>query len=369
MFAMARREQQILALIREDPMMPQQAIAARLGISRSAVAGHIMKLTNKGVIKGRGYVLSDAPFVAVIGGANIDIHGKSNKALRRKDSNPGTVHTSAGGVARNVAENLARLGVDCRLISAIGNDHHGRMLMRLCREAGIDMRCVQEIASAPTSTYLSVLDDSGDMQVAIADMSIIDHLDAERLQQHQAMLIQASLMILDTNLLDDALAWLTVTFAGNTIFADTVSTTKALRLKPYLQSIHTLKTSTLEAEALTGLEARTQTQLRKLAGRLHAEGIERVFITRGNQGVFYSTGDAQGVQKLKRDKRDVRNAGGAGDAFLAGLAYAWLEDWPLSDSVQFALAAANITLSHPAASSPALSLAAVNRAMEIQRAG
>jgi len=365
---MASREQQILALIREDPMMPQQAIAARLGISRSAVAGHIMKLTNKGLIKGRGYVLSDAPFVAVIGGANIDIHGKSTEALRGKDSNPGTVHTSAGGVARNVAENLARLGVDCRLLSAIGTDHHGQMLMRLCREAGIDMQYVQEIASAPTSTYLSVLDNTGDMQVAIADMSIIDNLSAERLKQHQAMLDQSSLLILDTNLPDDALAWLTSTFAGNTLFADTVSTTKALRLKPYLQSIHTLKTSTLEAEALTGCEARTQSQLSTVARQLHAEGVERVFITRGNQGVFYSTADAQGVQKLKRDKRDVHNAGGAGDAFLAGLAFAWLEDWSLDHSVIFALAAADVTLSHRATSSPALSLATVNRAMEAQSA-
>ncbi len=366
---MASREQQVLSLIREDPMLPQQAIAAELGISRSAVAGHIMNLSNKGLIKGRGYVLSDAPFVAVIGGANIDIHGKSSKALRQKDSNPGAVHTSAGGVARNIAENLARLGVDCRLVSAIGNDHHGQMLMRLSRDAGIDMQYVHEIASAPTSTYLSVLDDTGDMQVAIADMRIIDQLSAERLRPQQAMLQQSSLLILDTNLPDDALAWLTGTFAANTIFADTVSTSKALRIKAYLSSIHTLKTGTLEAEALTGLEARTKPQLRKLARRLHDAGVERVFITRGDKGVFYSTGNAQGVQKMTHAKGEVLNAGGAGDAFLAGLAYAWLENWPLSKTVQFALAAADITLSHPATSSPALSLAAVNRAMEKHRAG
>ena len=350
-------------------MMPQQAIAARLGISRSAVAGHIMNLTRKGVIKGRGYVLSNAPFVAVIGGANIDVHGRSSKALRRKDSNPGTVHTSAGGVARNVAENLARLGVDCRLISAIGNDHHGEMLMQLCRDTGIDMQYVQEIESAPTSSYLSVVDDKGDMQVAIADMSIIDHLGAEILQPHQAMLAQSSLMILDTNLADDALAWLTNTFADKTIFADTVSSSKALRIKPYLQFIHTLKMSTIEAEALTDCKASTQTQLRKVAAQLHSQGVERVFITRGDQGVFYSAGDAHGEQKLQRGKRDVHNAGGAGDAFLAGLAYAWLEGWSLEEAVQFALAAADITLSHPATTNPALSAAAINRAMEAQRVG
>jgi pseudouridine kinase len=362
------REQQVLALIREEPMLPQQAIAARLGMSRSAVAGHIMNLTSKGVIKGRGYVLGDAPFVAVIGGANIDIHGKSNNTLRASDSNPGVVHTSAGGVARNIAENMARLGIDCRLISAIGRDHNGQMLMRLCRDAGIDMQYVHEIESVPTSTYLSVLDDKGDMRVAIADMSIIDELGAARLQPQQAMLAQASLLILDSNLADDAIAWLTGTFADKVIFADTVSTTKAPRLRPYLASIHTLKTSTIEAEALTGCQARTQAQLRRVAGDLHAEGVERVFITRGAAGVFYSANDTHGNEKLKGPKREVLNAGGAGDAFLAGLAYAWLTDLPLDKTLSFALAAADITVSHPATINPALTLAAVNRAMEAQHA-
>ena len=204
------------------------------------------------------------------------------------------------------------------------------------------------------------------MQVAIADMSIIDLLNAERLQSMQPMLRQSALMIIDSNLPDDALAWLADTFADKPIFADTVSTSKAPRLKPYLSSIHTLKTSTIEAEALTGLDARTPAQLSKIASYLHAKGVERVFITRGEQGVFYSAGEAQGSQEPARGKREVQNAGGAGDAFLAGLAYAWLESFDLDDSLRFAITAADITLSHAATSSPSLSLAAVNRAMEAQ---
>lgn len=361
---MTARERQILALLQDDPMISQQAIAERLGISRSAVAGHIMHLTNKGVIKGRGYVLSTAPFVAVIGGANIDIHGRSAAATRARDSNPGSVITSAGGVARNIAENLARLGIDSRLITAIGKDHHGQTLMRLSREAGIDMQYAETIASAPTSTYLSVVDHSGDMQVAISDMDIIDQLGAERLQRHKDMLLQASLVILDANLPDDALGWLTSTLDGRVLFADTVSTAKAPRIRPYLAAIHTLKASAIEAEALTGLEAGTDVQLRKLCAQLHESGVQRVFITRGNRGVYYSTPDGYGTQKTSSRRPEVRNTGGAGDAFLAGLAFAWLESCSLDESLQFALTAADITLSHPATNSPALSVASIRRALE-----
>ena len=347
-------------------MIAQQAIARRLGISRSAVAGHIMNLTNKGIIKGRGYVVSDAPFVAAIGGANMDIHGKPSSALRRHDSNPGTVHTSAGGVARNIAENLARLGADCLLISAVGNDQHGQLLLQQCRDAGIDVRHVHQIDSAQTSTYLSVLDGSGVMHVAINDMAIIEELGPKRLRAQETMLKQAALIILDTNLRDDALAWLMNTFAEKTLFVDTVSTIKAKKIKPYLSTIHTLKTSMIEAEALTGLNARTQADRRKLATWVHKQGVSRLFVTLGERGVFYSTGDVQGVEKLRSEKRTIRNTGGAGDAFLAGIAYAWLKDWSLINSVHFALAAAAVTLSDKATSSPAMSLAAVNRVYKNQ---
>ncbi|HKJ19958.1 MAG TPA: carbohydrate kinase family protein, partial [Woeseiaceae bacterium] len=283
--------------------------------------------------------------MTVVGGANIDIHGRSTRALRAHDSNPGTVCISAGGVARNIAENLVRLGVDCRLITAVGDDHNGRTLVRLASEAGIDTQYVQEITSAQTSTYLSVIDTSGDMAVAIADMDIIDQLTPARLRPCQSMLHQSSLIVLDTNLPDSTLAWLAREFAEQTLFVDTVSTTKAPRIKAHLGSIHTLKTSAIEAEALTGLKAETRSQLQDIASQLHAAGVERVFVTRGSQGVFYSTADEQGTFKLSQKNRIVRNAGGAGDAFLAGLAYSWLENHDLENTLRVALTAAELTLS------------------------
>jgi pseudouridine kinase len=306
-------------------------------------------------------------YVSAIGGANIDIHGRSNQALRQNDSNPGNVHLSAGGVARNVAENLARLGVDCQLTTAIGDDEHGKILQKLSRDAGIDMQFTQVIQAVATSTYLSVLDDEGDMLVGINDMSIMDHLTVERLQPQLAMLKQSALAVLDCNLPGDTLGWLAESLVAIPVFADTVSAAKAPRLKPHLQAIHTLKTSTIEVEALTGLGAGSQGQLQNIAAQLHSQGVERVFITRGEDGMFFSTKDGRGIRKLSREQQ-IHNSGGAGDAFLAGLAYSWLQKLPLEDTLQFALAAADITLSDRATSSPALSVAAVNQLLETRRA-
>ncbi|MDA0993751.1 MAG: PfkB family carbohydrate kinase [Proteobacteria bacterium] len=361
---MTEREQQILALVRENPLISQVDIATRLGISRSAVAGHIMRLVAKGVIKGRGYVVNDAPFAVIIGGANMDICGKPAGKLRMQDSNPGKVDSSPGGVARNIAENLARLGVDCRLIAAVGNDHHGNLLLKQGQTAGIDMGYMLRLDSSPTSTYVSVLDESGDMLVAINDMSIVEELRPGHLQLHEQMLRQSSLIIADTNLPDASLAYLGGTFNEQPLFVDTVSVAKANRIKPYLDTVHTLKASRSEAEELCGIRAPGNKKLSALADWFHSRGVERLFITLGPGGVFYSDGDAHGLMETGAKSKNVKNASGAGDAFVAGIAYSWLAEWPLEKSTRFAMSAAQVALSHRSTINPAMSAAAVNRIYE-----
>ncbi|MDH3440822.1 MAG: PfkB family carbohydrate kinase [Gammaproteobacteria bacterium] len=366
---MTEREQQVLAMIRENPLISQAAIAHRLGISRPAVAGHIMNLVSKGIIKGRGYVISEAPFAAVIGGANIDICGSPSGELRMRDSNPGRVNVSPGGVARNIAENLARLGTDCRLISAVGHDEHGNLLCEQGEAAGIDMRYVLRSDALPTSTYVSVLDESGDMLVAINDMSIVDEISPDRLHRHEAMLRRASLIIVDTNLAEDTLAYIARTFGEQTLFVDTVSVAKAGRVVTVLDKVHTLKATRAEAGELCGVELPRKPQLAGVANRLHERGVLRVFISLGADGVFYSHDGEQGIEKAKQSPTSVENASGAGDAFVAGIAYAWLQDWPLKKSVQFSLSAADVALSHPATINPALSAESVHEVYEARYAG
>lgn len=221
------------------------------------------------------------------------------------------------------------------------------------------MQHVLQLESANTSAYLSIPDDSGDMALAISDMEILESLNAEHLQQHEKMFRQASLMVADTNINEDALAFVAGTSRGGPLFVDTVSTAKAGRIRPHLGAVHTLTPSLIEAETLAGMKARTEKQLAGLANWFHDRGVKRLFVTMGEKGVFYSTPDEQGIERLDVGSHNMENAGGAGDAFTAGLAYAWLQDWQLLDSVRFALSAAGLTLSHAATNHPSLSVEAV----------
>lgn len=116
------REKQILKILRRNPLIQQNEIADILQISRSRVAAHIMDLMRKGLIKGKGYILTEQDYCVVVGAINMDIRGMADIRYPQAASHPGSVHCSAGGVGRNIAHNLALLGRDVHLISAIGND-------------------------------------------------------------------------------------------------------------------------------------------------------------------------------------------------------------------------------------------------------
>jgi len=355
---MTEREREILELIRHDPLIPQQALADRLGISRSAVAGHIMNLTQKGLIIGKGYVLAQKSYAVVIGGANMDIAGTAGTTLRFADSNPGTVRSTPGGVARNIAENLARLGCDCRLISAFGEDAHGRMLIESTRAAGVDLSPSLVLADAATSTYLSVHGPDGDMAIAINDMGILDRLTPERLAPHRDLLRHAALIVADTNLTPDALAWIFANRGDRPVFVDTVSAFKAERIRPWLAHIHTLKPNRLEASQLSGLPFDHNDQASAVADWFHRAGVSQIILSGGARGLYYSNGATRGWMEPPRV--DVASTEGAGDALMAGLAYGWLQQNTLTDSVRFALGCAALTLSSNANNHPALSQAVVD---------
>ena len=359
---MTEREQEILALLRQDPMIAQQELADRLGISRSALASHISSLMRQGYVQGRGYVLREGPYAVVIGGANMDICGCSHDNLRIGDSNPGRVRTSAGGVGRNIAENLARLGTDTRLLTAVGNDQYGHHLLEVSQRAGVDVRQVLVLEGQSTSCYLSLHDGSGEMSCAVNDMGIIDQLTPARLAPLSGFLGAARLWVLDTNLATHTLDWLFERQGEHIIFVDTVSVAKVEKIRPWLHRIHTLKPNRTEAEQLCGFTIGGPDTWPMAAAWFHRAGVQRLFLSLGDQGIFYSDGACQGHLPVLGSP--VVNVTGGGDAFMAGLAHAWLQEQDIVETTRFALGCAALTVNCSDTVFSGLSKAAVERMLE-----
>lgn len=361
---MKQQEAQILKWIEEDPMISQQELADRAGIARSTVSVHISNLMKKGCIAGRGYIVRNVPYVVVIGGMNVDIGGTPFNPLVAQDSNPGKVRISLGGVGRNIAHNMALLGIDVRMISALGDDLYAQKITHSCTELGIDLSASLKVPGAHTSTYLYINEADGETQLGLADMDIYEHLTPQYLSSKETLLRNAQLVLADTNIPAQSLAWL----AQNChvpLFVDPVSTAKAVKLIPILGQIHTLKPNRIEAEVLSGVQITDDESLKRCAQTLLRTGLKRVFISLGSEGVYVA--DQEGYHaKLPSYPAQVVSTSGCGDAFMAALAWSWLEGLPIEESAKAGLAASAITMETAEAINPEINAESICERAGIQ---
>ncbi|WBW95141.1 carbohydrate kinase [Oceanirhabdus sp. W0125-5] len=338
---MTNREREILRMIKNKPMISQKELAEKLGITRSSVAVHITNLTKKGFILGKGYIVNEEPYVLIIGGSNIDIQGAPINKLKKHDSNPGVVTTSLGGVGRNICENIARLGVKTGLISAVGDDVYGNKIIEQARLLNVNTEGIIKYNNKSTSTYLSVMDETGDMNVAIAHMDVIDEIGIEEIQAFENYVVNSKYCVIDTNLRKDVIEYLLLNYDCNFIL-DCVSTTKAIKVKEHIGKFHTIKPNKLEAEILSGIKIEDEKSLIKAGNFFIEKGVKNVFISLGSEGVYYTNGVDCG--HLSTSDVNVINATGAGDAFIAGITYAYMKDYNIEESVKYGITASILAL-------------------------
>ncbi|MFM2275391.1 MAG: hypothetical protein RL211_1263 [Pseudomonadota bacterium] len=312
------------------------------------------------MLQTKEHALARQQLVLVLGGANMDISGATERGLVAGDSNPGHIRCAPGGVARNVAENLARLGNDTRLITAVGDDLYGRSLLESTQKAGVDVQGCWVLAGESTSTYLSLHGPDGDMAVAVNDMRILERITPERLAAHADRVRHAAALVVDCNLMPDALAWLFAQRQTTPVFVDGVSAFKCQRILPWLGQVHTLKVNRLEAQALCGSPVDTDADVEQAAGWLHTQGVQQVIVSLGERGVYWSGKDAgHGWQPAL--VAEVVNVTGAGDALMAGVVHGFLHHQTLPHTIPFALGCAALTVTSALANHPSLSVDSVEQ--------
>lgn len=300
------------------------------------------------------------PAWVVAGGMNVDRMGVADGEISGADSWPGKIIESPGGVGRNIAENLARLGLSTRLLSATGCDRDGDWLIEQCARAGIETDAIIRHPELPTGRYLSVSDRHGNLVAAVADMSVLAVLDAGRMSELADTLRQAAGIVVEANLGADALARLFESTPGQRIYADAVSHDKSSRLKPWLSRLHTLKLNRHEAQAITGRDLEPEVQAQWLRGA----GVGQVVLSLGAGGVVFA-GD-HGVTRHAAGAVEVVSDTGAGDALFAGFIAAEALGLAVHEKLAFAQACAAITLGGRAANHPELSVNRVRQWLDKQ---
>ncbi|XP_064276931.1 uncharacterized protein LOC135300880 isoform X4 [Passer domesticus] len=105
---------------------------ARVGSCIAVALSKLQKARRKGSQPGRKDMTAPQP--VVIGGINVDFIAKAQNAeiLGGGQTNAGRVRRTFGGVGRNLADCLSRLGQAPLLLSAVGKDEHLESVLHYC---------------------------------------------------------------------------------------------------------------------------------------------------------------------------------------------------------------------------------------------
>ena len=283
-------------------------------------------------------------YVLGIGAANVDVHGMSRAAIVMRDSNPGHLRTSAGGVTRNVMENLARLGVEAKMVSVLGDDLFGELVKSESAAAGLDMSESLTLPGVTTSAYVSILDERADMLVAMSDMSVLEHLTPAVVDSKRELIRGAAAVVCDPCLGAETLERILDSAGDTPVFLDPVSTAYARRAAPLAGRFYGLKPNSLELAVLAGMDTDTDEGVERAAASLAERGAKCVAVSLGERGCYFAGAGGERFYRALRPVSEMRNATGAGDAFLAGLVYGFVNGMSPEDAVDCALAAGHIAV-------------------------
>lgn len=302
------------------------------------------------------------PYVLVFGASIVDITGFCSVEYIPFNSNPGRVRISYGGVCRNIAENLSRVGINTKFISIVGDDETGRGMLDYAKRIGYCMTDSLVLKKNGTPTYMVILDDTGEMISAVVDMKGIEEADEAFVDSKSEHFNQAVYTFVDADN-PALLKHLVTTYGKQTRFIlDPVSAAKAANVKHLIGQFYAIKPNIHEAEILVGYGIKDDSDLVRAAKDLHAKGVAHIYISLGAEGIFYSDGIQMGKVKAKNVK--AVNVTGAGDAFVAGIGYGYMNELPFLDMIKYAIAMSVIAVSHAETINPEMCADCVTQYME-----
>lgn len=296
--------------------------------------------------------------ILVIGATLMDIKGKPTAGLEPSTSNPAEIRHTRGGTGRNVAENLARLGADVVLISAVADDQSGQQLVSQTAKAGVNVEYVLSEAGYNCGSYIALLDEDGSLSVALDDVTVMETITDKYLNKNKNLFRDACLIMFDGSLTTSAMAKVANLAHGYGVrlCADPSSTRLAYKLRPHLYGLHLIVPNEVEAAGLmqTDFGGYDPDASLEIALLMRSAGVRTAIVTLSDFGLVYATSDETGY--IPARYRKMVDTTGTGDAITAATIFGMINDLPTIESIRLGAAAASINLQTNETVVPDLSL-------------
>ncbi len=286
------------------------------------------------------------PQILVIGEGMVELNAEEPGSLR-------TVRhysVSLGGDALNVAVAVNRSGGRAGLISRVGSDEFGEILLDLCREEGVNTTHVLVEPSGSTGIYFVARDGDQHSFTYYRKDSAASHLSPadvpeEVLASAQALHVSGITQAISPSACQAVSHAIQIAKRAGVLVCYDPNVRLKLWSNPERARQVTLETASTvdilfpsyeDGRFLTGLDAPE-----KIADQLLALGPRAVILKLGGEGVMLRT--AEGLERLPPWPVQCVDTTGAGDAFAGAFLTAWAEGRTLRDCAEFANAAAALS--------------------------
>ena len=216
---MTQREFDIYKIIRDEPLISQNEIASRLGITRSAVSSYLVTMQKKGIIKGRGYIINTNEYPLLVGPGHIDIVSTCS----RSSSRPGLYDSkktsfSYGGAIKNIAHYLTRLELLPHAIFTVSSDFFGMEFLKDCSRNRIDAADSLILNDTAMPIYNEILSEDGEI-IAAASMTdnLAGRLTPDYLKTKEHVFRGATQITLHDTLSHEAVDYISSAFRDSTL--------------------------------------------------------------------------------------------------------------------------------------------------------
>lgn len=281
--------------------------------------------------------------IAVIGSINTDMVIRSSQIPMSGQTLMGhSFMTTGGGKGANQAVAAVRLGGEVSLIAKIGTDTFGKMSLENFKKEGIHTEHVYTDKNAPSGVAFIVVDDKGENSIVVAPGANAG-LNEKDIRNAEDVIAKADIILLQLEI-------------PMTTVAEAISLAKKhnrmVMLNPapaapipeeILRSVDIIVPNQSETKMLTGITVNDIAAAQQACDVLHSKGVSTVIITMGEQGAYHSSENFKGLVGGFNAGKTVDTVA-AGDTFCGGLAIAVAEGKTLQQGVQFANAAAALSV-------------------------
>lgn len=295
----------------------------------------------------------------VVGTAFVDIKGFAAGKYDPIGRNVGKIEYCQGGVARNIAENMANIGMPVSFLSMADNNSTGNDVVKRLESAGVDTQYILRCASSGNGVWLAVMNEAGDLAGSISQTPDFDMFEKHIESVGKEAIAQCGSVVLEIDL-NSIIAKMVLDLAGDAgvpVYAVVGNLSVVLAHPEYLSMTECFICNEIEAGKLMGCElvkADLETILKAAKECAEKYKIPSVMVTAGSSGSVYfdrktGTGGIQNVVET-----DVLDTCGAGDAFFSGASSALIRGCSVKDAAKYGAVLASKTIAWTENSCPVI---------------